>query len=198
MLQHVITRMSEAELLDWQLGQTDRYELIDGQPRAMTGARFRHDRVLVNTMMALQMALRAINSPCDPSTANIAVRVPAGNLRRPDVAIYCPPFDEDAMVSDRPRLLVEVLSDSTENADRYIKLDEYKEIELLDYIILIAPGVVDALVWSRQADQTWKWMRYVSITDVISLTLLGIFLSVSDIYERVALLPPRPKLIGEG
>jgi Uma2 family endonuclease len=190
--------MSEAELLDWQLGQTDRYELIDGQPRAMTGARFRHDRVLVNTMMALQMALRAINSPCDPSTANIAVRVPAGNLRRPDVAIYCPPFDEDAMVSDRPRLLVEVLSDSTENADRYIKLDEYKEIELLDYIILIAPGVVDALVWSRQADQTWKWMRYVSITDVISLTLLGIFLSVSDIYERVALLPPRPKLIGEG
>jgi Uma2 family endonuclease len=102
------------------------------------------------------------------------------------------------MVSDRPRLLVEVLSDSTENTDRYIKLDEYKKIELLDYIILIAPGVVDALVWSRQADRTWKWMRYVSITDVIPLTLLGISLSVSDIYERVALLPSRSKLIGEG
>jgi len=198
MLQHVITRMTEAEFLDWQLGQTDRYELVDGQPRAMTGARFRHDRVLGNVFGSLQRALRSVNSPCDAFTADIAVRVPAGNLRRPDVAIYCPPFDEDSMVSDRPRLVVEVLSESTEDTERYIKLDEYKGIELLDYIILIAPQVVDALVWSRQADRTWKGFRYQAVTDVIPFPLLGISLSVSDIYQRVALLPPRPKLIAEG
>jgi Uma2 family endonuclease len=197
MLQHVITRMTEAEFLDWQLGETDRYELVDGQPRAMTGARFGHDRVLVNIMTALQIALRATSSPYRPFSADIAVRVPEGNLRRPDIAVYCPPFDFDAMVSDRPRMVVEVLSESTFNTDHIDKLDEYKGIAALDYILLVAPRVADAQVWSRQPDRTWKRVRYEAVTDIIPLPLLGISFSLVDIYESVALLPPRPKLVAD-
>jgi hypothetical protein len=35
--------MTEAEFLAWQSGREQRYELVDGVPRAMTGARIRHD-----------------------------------------------------------------------------------------------------------------------------------------------------------
>ncbi len=91
--------MTEAEFLEWQLHQQQRYELVDGVPRAMTGARFRHDRVLVNTSSALLDALEAIDSPCRPFTADIAVRVPTGDLRRPDVAVYCPPFDHSGFTT---------------------------------------------------------------------------------------------------
>jgi Uma2 family endonuclease len=189
--------MTEAEFLEWQRRQGQRYELVDGVPRAMTGARFRHDRVLGNVFNALFDALNAIDSPCRPFTADIAVRVPTGNLRRPDVAVYCPPFDEDAMVSDRPRLVVEVLSESTEDTDQHVKVDEYQHLYAVDYIVLIAPRVVDVLVWARDEDRSWRSQRYQSLEDVVPLPLLGISLSLARLYSSVE-LRHWPPLVQEG
>ena len=193
----VVRRMTEAEFLVWQLHQEQRYELVDGVPQPMTGARFRHDRVLGNAFGTLLDALEAIDSPCRPFTADIAVRVPTGDLRRPDVAVYCPPFDEDAMVSDRPRLVVEVLSESTEDTDQHVKVDEYQHMDAVDYILLIAPRVVDVLVWAREEDRSWRSTRYQSLEDAVSLPRFGVSLSLARLYRSVE-LRPRPRLVSEG
>ena len=197
MSERAARRMTEAEFLEWQLHQERRYELVDGVPRAMTGARFRHDRVLGNIFAALLGALETIGSPCRPFTADIAVRVPSGDLRRPDVAVYCPPFDEEAMVSDRPRLVVEVLSDSTEDTDQHVKLDEYQHMAALDYIILISPRVADALVWARADDRSWQSTRYQSLEDVVPLPLLGVSLDLVRLYRSVE-LRLQPRLVAPG
>jgi Uma2 family endonuclease len=151
--------MTEAQFLEWQRHQELRYEFVDGAPRAMTGARFRHDLVLGDAFGMLLAALEAIDSPCRPFTADIAIRVPTGDLRRPDVAVHCPPFDEDAMVSDRPRLVVEVLSESTEDTGQHVKVDEYQHMDAVETIVLIAPRVVDVLVWAREEDRSWRSTR---------------------------------------
>jgi Uma2 family endonuclease len=195
MADHAIGRMSEEQFLEWQLTQALRYELVDGQPQAMTGARFGHDRVLGNAFAVIRRALRDADSPCDTFTADIAVRVPSGNLRRPDVAVYCPPYDEDAMVSDRPRLVVEVLSETTETTDQTVKLEEYKLISALDHIILVAPRVVDAVVWSRQDDGSWDFHHFGSLEDIIELPRIGISIPMTELYERVELRRNRPRLI---
>lgn len=189
MSEPLATRMTEPEFLDWQSSQENRYELVDGVPRAMTGARFRHDRVVGNAFNSLFDALEAIGSPCHPFTADIAVRVPTGNLRRPDASVHCPPFDEDAMVSDRPRLVVEVLSESTEDTDQYVRVDEYQHTDAMDYIILIAPRVADVLVWSRSEDRSWQSKRYQTLEDDVPLTALGITLGLSRLYRSVELRP---------
>jgi Uma2 family endonuclease len=189
-------RMTEAEFLEWQRRQEQRYELVDGAPRAMTGARFRHDRVLGNVFATLLDALEAIDSPCRPFTADIAVRVPTGDLRRPDVAVYCPPFDEDAMVSDRPRLVVEVLSESTEDTDQHVKVDEYQHMDAVDYILLIAPRVADVLVWARAEDRSWQSTRYQSRDDVVPLPVLGVSLGLARLYRSVE-LRARLRLVAE-
>jgi len=196
MSERAVRRMTEAEFLEWQRHQEHRYELVDGVPRAMTGARFRHDRVLVNVSSALLDALETIDSPCRPFTADIAVRVPTGDLRRPDVAVYCPPFDEDAMVSDRPRLVVEVLSESTEDTDQHVKVDEYQHMEAVDYILLLAPRVVDVLVWAREEDRSWQSKRYQSLDDVVPLPRLAVSLRLARLYRSVE-LRPRPRLVSE-
>ncbi len=196
MSERAVRRMTEAAFLEWQLHQEQRYELVDGVPRAMTGARFRHDRVLGNAFAMLLEALEAIDSPCRPFTADIAVRVPSGNLRRPDVAVYCPPFDEDAMVSDRPRLVIEVLSESTDDTDQHVKVDEYQHMDAVDYIILVAPRVVDVLVWARAADHAWRSKRYQSLEDVVPLPRLGVSLSLARLYRSVE-LRPRPRLVAD-
>jgi Uma2 family endonuclease len=37
--------MTIEEFLAWQMDQEDRYELVDGQPVAIAGAKLRHDRM---------------------------------------------------------------------------------------------------------------------------------------------------------
>ena len=181
--------MTIAEFLSWQELQEVRCELVDGRPVAMTGASFAHDRVVGNLRWALKNRLRAANSPCASFGAGIGVAITPSTLRRPDVAVYCPPFDETAAKSDSPRLIVEVLSRSTEHVDYFIKVEEYKTIGALNTILLISPHTVNLGVWTRN-DGGWKQWRSRSIDDVVDLSDLGIALPVCDIYDDATLTPP--------
>jgi Uma2 family endonuclease len=98
---------------------------VDGQPVAMAEAKVRHDRVTGNAFSEVRRQMRAGGSACDAFTADIGIRTPLGNVRRPDISVLFPPFDEEATASDAPRLIIEVPSESTERVDRLIKLDEY-------------------------------------------------------------------------
>jgi Uma2 family endonuclease len=136
-------RMTVNEFLAWQIGQDHRYELVDGEPVAMAGAKIRHDRVTGNAFSEVRRQMRLGGSLCDAFTADIAIGTPIGNIRRPDMSVLCPPFDEEATTSDAPRLIIEVLFESTERVDRLIKLDEYKAINGLDYIVIADPTRVE-------------------------------------------------------
>ncbi len=84
-------RMSEEEFFAWQAKQDRLYELVYGVPilplKMMTGASQAHDRVVVNIIRELGVQLR--RGSCRPTTDDLAVRIPAGNIRRPDVTMEC-------------------------------------------------------------------------------------------------------------
>ena len=115
----------------------------------MTGATFAHDLVVGNLRSTLRSRLRAAGSPCGSFGADIGVHVTEWTLRRPDVAVYCPPFDYSAVKSDRPRLVAEVLSRSTEHVDYFVKVEEYKTIPALQVVLLVSPQTVDLGIWTR-------------------------------------------------
>jgi Uma2 family endonuclease len=100
----------------------------------------------------------------------------------------------EEMVTSRPRLVFEVLSDSNRRIDEYVKLDEYKGLASLDYVILMSPREVDVAVWSRDAMRQWQRSRYHALVDVIPLPLLGVSLPLSVLYEGIEIRPewPRP------
>lgn len=187
-------RMTLPEFLEWQRGQELRYELVDGFPQAMTGARVRHDIALGNADAYLRSALRNAARGCLPFGADIGIQVYPGQLRRPELSVLCPPFDMEEMVTSTPRLVLEVLSDSNRRIDEYVKLDEYKAVASLDYIILMSPREVDVAVWSRDADRQWQRNRHHALTDMIPLPLLEIALLLSVLYEGIEIGPewPRP------
>jgi Uma2 family endonuclease len=110
-----IRRMTAAQFFDWDPGDDARYELVDGVPVMMTGARRRHDQIVVNGVGELGAKLRGHR--CRPFTADTAVRIPNGNIRRPDAGVDCGRFDDDAVHADQPRLVIEVLSPSTRQFD---------------------------------------------------------------------------------
>ncbi len=189
-------RMTLAEFLEWQRGQELRYELVDGFPQAMTGARLRHDMARGNADAYLRQALRNAGHGCLPFGADIGIQVYPGQLRRPELSVLCPPFDMEEMVTSTPRLVLEVLSDRTRRIDEYVKLDEYKALTALDYIVLMSPREVDVAVWSRDAQRQWQRNRCRALADAIPLPLLGLSLPVSVLYEGIEIRPEYPKPVG--
>jgi Uma2 family endonuclease len=191
-------RMTIDAFLVWQASQDERYELVDGEPMAMAGAKLRRDRVTGNAFSEIRRQLRSEGSLCDAFTADIGIRTATGNLRRSDISVLCPPFDEEATSADSPRLIVEVLSESTERVDRLIKLDEYKAIESLNYIVIVDPTRVDAGFWFRDALRVWRNAAFQDPEAIIEMPLLGLAITLASLYERVAVAPhPRLRLVWE-
>jgi Uma2 family endonuclease len=184
--------------LAWQERQDTRYELVGGQPVAMTGVRIRHDRVTGNALAEIKRQIREGGSPCGAYTADIGIRTPAGNIRRPDVSVLCPPFDEEAMIADRPRLVVEVLSESTERLDRLVKLGEYQRIDALDYIVMIDPARIEVAFWLRPVDRSWRAEIVTDPAAALAMPSLGLSVGIASLYDRVTVAPPpRPRLVWE-
>jgi Uma2 family endonuclease len=188
--------MTIEEFLSWQTDQEQLFELVNGQPMAMAGAKLRHDRVTVNALSEVRRQLRASGNPCDAFTSDIGIRTAPGHIRRPDVRVLCPPFDEEAMISDSPRLVVEVLSESIEQVDRLVKLDEYKAIDTLDYVVIADPTRVEVGFWFRDAERAWRSETFQRAEAVINMPGLDLAIGLASLYERVPLTPPpRPRLV---
>jgi Uma2 family endonuclease len=194
MSEGAVVRMSADTFLEWDLTAPDhRHELVDGVPRAMTGANQRHDRVVVNVLVDLGARLRA--GPCRPFTADVAVKIPNGNVRRPDIGIRCGPDDERATFA-APRMVVEVLSRSTQSVDRARKLEEYKSVPGLDHILLIDPETPEVLLWTRDASGTWGHAVMSGLEATLPLPALGIALRLADIYDGLTFRRP-PRLVAD-
>ena len=178
--------MTPDEFLDWCQEQEERFELVNGQPRMMTGATRRHDRLVVNIIAHLHQALRG--KPCQPNTADIATRIPAGNVRRPDVTVDCGTSPDDSLEAEAPTAVFEVLSPSTQGIDLIRKAEEYKTIPSLRHMVLFEPETALVAVWSR-GDQAepWEMEEHTSLGATALLAALEVSLPLATIYEGVTL-----------
>lgn len=172
--------MTATEFLEWSLDQEDRYELVDGRPVAMTGARQRHDVVLGNLFGALLNRLRG--GPCRPFTDDIAVVVPNGNVRRPDISVLCGPLDEQATTTE-PYLVVEVLSPSTRGFDLVRKLNEYQALEGLGAILMVDPDLPRAILWSRDANRIWRSEVAEGLEAGLHLPVMNVQFPLAEVYD---------------
>ena len=165
--------MTPEEFFQWQLGQDDLYELVEGVPvkmlKMMTGTSVQPDLVVVNLITQLAEQLRG--SRCRPTTDGVAVRTKIRNVRRPDVTVECAPLVRDTYEARDPKLVVEVLSPSTTNVDRVRKLDEYKRHPTLSYILLIETRAPIAALYVRR-DSDWEDFDFAGLDAVIAPRIL--------------------------
>lgn len=178
-------RMSEDQFFAWQEKQDRLYELVDGLPvlplKMMTGASQAHDRAAVNIIRSLGNQLRG--GPCRPTTSDLAVRIPAGNIRRPDVTIECGHGDRRDMAVHDPRVVIEVLSPSTMSFDRFKKVLEYQTLPTLTHILLVDTEAPRIDVLSRSADERWTSTRYEGLTAQIDLAPINASLDLAEVFE---------------
>ena len=185
---------SVSEFFDWQARQTKRYELVDGFPlEMMGGARNAHDLIVVNVLASLRTQLRGTG--CRPFTADGAVETQPGQIRRPDIGVDCGKWEPDAMKAGAPKLVAEVLSPTTRDFDTFRKLEEYKGIASLEWILLIEPNAPQVTVWRRDADG-WSESLFEGLKAQVEMAEAGLSLPLAAIYEEVT-FPVLPKLVSD-
>src|SRR5438094_499662 len=132
--------LSPEEYLAQERRAEFRSEYLRGEVFAMAGASYEHTRIKDNFSREIGNQLKG--GPCFVLTSDMRVKVNATGLYTyPDAVIVCEQGRfEDANVDTllNPRVIVEILSDSTEAYDRGGKFGHYRQIASLQEYVLVA------------------------------------------------------------
>ncbi len=166
-----------------------KYEFFNNQLRLMPGGTPNHNRINRNVVQALTNQID--DSDRDLELFFVDVRVvsylPYKNYLYPDTFIVegTPYFDDqqnDNLLN--PRVIVEVLSNSTESFDRGDKFKSYRQVPTLQEYILI--NQKHACIEQFYRDETGKWIFGDIISEgVFKLKSLPFELDIKQVYRKI-------------
>jgi Uma2 family endonuclease len=160
-----------------------RYEYIDGQVTMLAGGSLNHSRIATNINGSLRALLRG--GPCQTFTSDAALQVAKGRYVLPDIAVTCDKRDhQDNEYLQYPCLIFEVLSPSTEKADRGRKFSYYRNMPTIREYVLVNSLEVSVELFRREKSTLWT-LHFFGIDDEITFASVGVTLSVQEIYENV-------------
>jgi Uma2 family endonuclease len=164
-----------------------RSEYFDGEMFAMTGGTYRHNVILGNLVGELRQQLK--RRPCTVCPNDQRVRVPAtGFYTYPDVVVTCgePRFEDETLDTLlNPRLIVEVLSPTTEAYDRGKKFEHYRTIDSLAEYVLVAQDAPRVDQFLRQDGNLWRFTSTSGLDGAVSLSSIEVELALAEIYDKV-------------
>lgn len=162
-----------------------KHEYFDGEVFAMAGASDAHVTIALNMASLLLTHLKG--SGCRVYMSDMKARVEEHNrFFYPDVMVTCDRRDTETELYKRfPKLVIEVLSDSTEAFDRGGKFEEYQSLETLEEYVLINQKRSRIDCFRRNEDSTWSLHSFNSGNFTIaSVDFEG---AIEDVYENVVL-----------
>jgi Uma2 family endonuclease len=112
------------QYLELEKQQEIRHEFVDGFMFAMAGRTKAHNIIAGNIYAKARITTRA-KPNCGAYMENVKLRTPNGVGSYPDVVVSCDD-DVDDLLIHNPCLIVEVLSNSTEDLDRSEKWLNYQ------------------------------------------------------------------------
>jgi len=181
------TETSRIGVEDYLAGEKDgqvRHEYVAGTVYAMTGASARHG--LVVTALTLALGPYARERGCQLFTSDMKVRIRSAGedaFYYPDLLLACEPDDRDDYYRERPCLIVEVLSETTERIDRREKLYAYTGgLQSLREYLLVAQDRRQVDIYRRTESD---WMHETVAEGAVRLDCLDMDLTLDSIYEDV-------------
>jgi Uma2 family endonuclease len=180
---------SVEEYLRLERDSSEKHEYRDGEILAMAGGTADHSLILANTIRELGNRLKG--KPCRLYESNLRVKIARKVLYcYPDATVVCGPSQFDPQDAHKttiinPRVIIEVLSPSTEAYDRGAKFTRYREIESFEEYVLIAQDEPSVETFLRQADGTWSFAAYSGRDAVAKVRCLGVELPLAEVYAGV-------------
>lgn len=172
------------EYLDWEAKQPERNFYFRGEVFAMVGVRQAHAHVAGNIYSACKAALRG--TPCRAFVADMKLRIDAADaVFYPDVMVSCDARDRATPLwLAHPKLVIEVLSDSTAAFDRGAKFAACRLIDTLEEYALIDIDVRRTEVFRRNAEGRWVLYEF-SGEEPVEFQSIGVTIDAATLYENV-------------
>jgi len=89
-----------------------------------------------------------------------------------------------------PKVVIEVLSPSTEKRDRSVKFMAYQQIESLSDYLLVSQDRLLVEHFARQEGGQWLYTVHADLSASVHLPSIGCDLPLAEIYDRVVLPEP--------
>jgi Uma2 family endonuclease len=178
-------RYSFEQYLTLLRNNDQRLEYDHGEIYAMAGSSANHAAICANMWRALDDALGE-DTTCRAYMVDRVVRLTPEVTVMPDVVVTCERADQgEAFFLDSPRIVVEVLSKSTEARDRTYKLLRYQAKQSIQEIVLISQYVQHVEVITR-TPSGWEYQEY-GHEERFTLASLNVTIHVSEIYRRLSI-----------
>lgn len=172
-----------------------KYEYHDGFIVAMSGGSLNHARLCTNVSAEIHAAIKKKTNKCEVfgSETKLAIEV-ENKCLYPDAMIICGEVKESEHQNQavtNPNVIVEVLSKSTEKYDKKDKFRLYRQIESLEYYVLIEQDVYQIEVHRKMDTKKGKnislWQIEIikGIDNMLSFPTLDIEISFADIYKNI-------------
>jgi len=183
-------RYTVSEYLQREEDSLEKHEYRDGQIILMAGGTPDHSLIIANVIRELGNRLKG--KPCHVYDGNLRIRIPRSVLYTyPEASVICGPREVDPNDTTgrsvmNPRLIVEVLSPSTEGYDRGEKFDLYRRLASLEEYVLVTQVTPRIESFFRQPDGTWLFAPYSGLQSIAKLRSLDIEFPLSEAYVGVA------------
>ena len=161
-----------------------RHEYLGGLVYAMAGETRDHNQIVGNVYFALRQHLKG--NPCQLYMSDIRVNFDLRNdeyYYYPDLVVTCDRRDSHQRFVRHPKLIIEVLSESTERVDKREKFFAYTSIKSLEEYVLVSQEAREVTVFRRADD--WKAVPYSGAKTKLVLKSLKVTLPLSAVYEGV-------------
>ena len=174
----------------------ERYEYIDGEIRLMAGESDAHGIISVNLTSEIHQQMKGKNCQVRSKDAKVQTggfrldtKSKKGIFSYPDLLVVCGKVeyhDKNKDIILNPKLIIEVLSDSTEMFDRQRKFSRYRMFNptLTDYI-LVAQDFPIVEHFTRQDDGSWKVNTYIGFDQIFRIESVECTLKLLEIYDRI-------------
>jgi Uma2 family endonuclease len=180
-------KMSVEEYLQLDRNSEARYEFIDGHVYMLAGGTANHSIISANIIREFSTSLRG--SSCRVYTSDMRVCISETRYVYPDASVSCDLRDRGTVdILRYPRLVIEVLSPSTEAYDRGKKFGYYRTCPTIQEYALVDSQRPVVEVFRRERNNFWVYHAF-EPGDEVELVSLGVNLSVSAIYEDVTFPP---------
>lgn len=168
------------DFLAWVWRQERKFEQINGRLVMMAGGSRNHSAIAVNAATTLSVGLRG--GSCRAYNSDFLVVVAEKNRYYPDVSVAC---DERRDFTDRPVMVVEVLSPGTRREDMGEKLENYLRVPSMLYVLYLWQDQPRARLWRVSEDGGAAPSNHFGLDTVLELPALGISLPLAELYRDV-------------
>lgn len=184
------------EYLEIERQAEERHFYLDGVVYEMAGESREHG--LISTNLVIELGLQLRGSPCALLSKDMKIRSgpepfppksKKGLFPYPDLVVICGEMkfhDAHRDVVLNPKVIIEILSESTEAFDRGEKFLRYKRWNptLTDYMLVsqTAPVVEHSI---RREDEGWTTYVHQGLHQAVEIESIKVKLSLDLIYQRI-------------